>query len=144
MRIDGQWRVCDDGIVRPVISGEVLSASGSWVPVPFLVDTGADCSVLSADIVLSLGLTGGPAIPLGGVGGQASSVLLDIQLRMATADGGLARFKAKLAGVNDPAALDMSVLGRDITNLFALIVDRPQEVVCLLGQNHFYEIRRRG
>jgi hypothetical protein len=34
----------------------------------------------------------------------------------------------------------MSVLGRDITNFFALIVDRPQEVVCLLGQGHRYLI----
>jgi hypothetical protein len=34
----------------------------------------------------------------------------------------------------------MSVLGRDILNLFALIVDRPQETVCLLGQRHRYAI----
>jgi hypothetical protein len=34
----------------------------------------------------------------------------------------------------------MSVLGRDIINLFALIVDRPQDIVCLLGQRHRYRI----
>ena len=30
MRIDGQWLVCDDGVRRPVISGEIRAADGSW------------------------------------------------------------------------------------------------------------------
>jgi hypothetical protein len=34
----------------------------------------------------------------------------------------------------------MSVLGRDISNLFALIVDRPRDLVCLLGSGHHYSI----
>jgi hypothetical protein len=37
-------------------------------------------------------------------------------------------------------ALDMGVLGRDITNLFGLIVDRPRDLVCLLGTGHQYQI----
>jgi len=37
-------------------------------------------------------------------------------------------------------ALDISVLGRDMTDLFAVIVDRRAEVVCLLGQRHHYII----
>jgi hypothetical protein len=36
--------------------------------------------------------------------------------------------------------LDMNVLGRDIAGLFAVIVDRPGNVVCLLGQRHRYII----
>src|SRR2546423_261788 len=31
--------------------------------------------------------------------------------------------------------------GRDILNLFALIVDRQRDIVCLLGQQHIYEIK---
>jgi hypothetical protein len=34
----------------------------------------------------------------------------------------------------------MSVLGRDITGLCALIVGKPSNVVCLLGQRHQYAI----
>jgi hypothetical protein len=30
MRIDGQWLWCDDGIMRPVISGEIRPGNGSW------------------------------------------------------------------------------------------------------------------
>jgi hypothetical protein len=36
----------------------------------------------------------------------------------------------------------MSVLGRDITDLFAVIVDRVHDVVCLLGQRHRYSIEQ--
>jgi hypothetical protein len=34
----------------------------------------------------------------------------------------------------------MNVLGRDIAGLFAVVVDRPGNVVCLLGQRHRYTI----
>src|SRR5262245_27956356 len=42
--------------------------------------------------------------------------------------------------VTDPTALDLSVLGSDILDLFALIVDRPGNTVCLLSRRHRYEI----
>lgn len=39
-------------------------------------------------------------------------------------------------GDTSDEALDMSVLGRDVTILFAVIVDWPRQVVCMLGQRH--------
>jgi len=30
MRINGEWYLCDDDIVRPVIRGEVMNVSGFW------------------------------------------------------------------------------------------------------------------
>jgi hypothetical protein len=35
------------------------------------------------------------------------------------------------------------VLGRDITRLFAVIIDQPGDIVCLLGQRHQYTIVQR-
>ena len=35
----------------------------------------------------------------------------------------------------------MSVLGRDIMQMFAVIVDRPDDVVSLVGQQHRYVIQ---
>jgi hypothetical protein len=32
----------------------------------------------------------------------------------------------------------MSVLGRDVLGLFAVIVDRPDNTVCRVGQRHRY------
>jgi predicted aspartyl protease len=56
MRFDGQWLECDDGIVRPVIRAEVLAANREWRAVEFLVDTGADRTVMSANVLESLNL----------------------------------------------------------------------------------------
>jgi hypothetical protein len=137
MRIDGSWRLCDDGVVRPVIRGEVLAADGSWIQTPFLVDSAADRTVLSADIGQQLRL---PPVPsadhVQGVGGRADSVVVETQIRMIREDGTAVLFRGQFAAFTQPESLDMSVLGRDIINLFALIVDRPQDIVCLLGQRH--------
>src|SRR5262245_40815890 len=56
MRTDGLWHLCDDGVIRPVIQGEVLGSNGSWFKVPFLVDSGADRTVFSAEVINSLQL----------------------------------------------------------------------------------------
>jgi hypothetical protein len=49
-------------------------------------------------------------------------------------------FRGQYAAVTELEALDISVLGRDITRLFAVIVDWPHDVVCLGGQRHRYII----
>jgi hypothetical protein len=141
MRIDGSWLLCDDGVVRPVILGEALAAGGTWVPVTFLVDSGADRTVFSADTLRDLAL---PALTseeqLGGVGGQAASVAVETKIRLTRETATPVVISGRFSAFTDPKSMDMSVLGRDITNLFALIIDRPQEVVCLLSQNHRYAI----
>ncbi len=52
-------------------------------------------------------------------------------------------FRGRYAAVIKLEALDMSVLGRDISGLFAVIVDQPHNVVCLVGQRHHYAIQQR-
>jgi Aspartyl protease len=142
MRIDGLWYPCDDGIIRPVLAGEVLAGDGSWVKAPFLLDTGADRTVLSADVLRALGLPPAPAAEqLGGVGGLAQSVLVDTQVRVSREDGTKVLFRGPVAAFPQAGALDMSVLGRDLTCHFAVIIDRPGNVVCLLAPAHSYSIR---
>jgi len=144
MRIDGVWHLCDDGIVRPVIRGEILAADGSWVNAPFLVDSGADRTVFSADIMEPLHLHSIDSPDrLSGVGGVADSVVVETQIRFTQDQTGKAVFKGQFAGFNNVETLDMSVLGRDILNLFALIVDRQGDTICLLGQQDYYIIAKR-
>ena len=81
-----------------------------------------------------------PINRLGGVGGAVESVLVDTAIYLQRDDGGVAVFRGQFAAFTAPEALDMSVLGRDIFNLFALIVDRPRDLVCLLGGGHQYSI----
>ncbi|ETW93346.1 retropepsin-like aspartic protease [Candidatus Entotheonella palauensis] len=143
MRIDGQWLVCDDGVIRPVISGEIQAANGSWEKSEFLVDTGADRTVFSAATLARLGLQ--PSVVhggLSGVGGMASAVIVDTRMRLTREGAGKVVFRGQYAAVTELEALDISVLGRDITGLFAVIVDQLHDVVCLLGQRHRYRIEQ--
>jgi predicted aspartyl protease len=143
MHIDGQWLACDDGVMRPVISGEILAGNGSWEKNEFLVDTGADRTVFSAATLAKLGLQ-----PLAieerisGVGGMADAVIVETQIRLTREDAGKVVFRGQYAAVTDLEALDISVLGRDIIGLFAVIVDHLHDVVCLLGQRHLYSIEQ--
>lgn len=57
MRINGVWQTCDDDVVRPVIRGQIGTGNGRWLATWFLVDTGADCTVICADDLLRLGLS---------------------------------------------------------------------------------------
>ena len=95
MRIDGKWLLCDDDVVRPLISGEIWAANGSWEWVEFLVDTGADRTVFSAATLAKLGLA-----PLttqdsvSGLGGVAESVVVETQVRLTRETGSTVLFPA--------------------------------------------------
>jgi hypothetical protein len=126
MRINGTWFLGADGITRPVICAQILTHHGSWIAAPFLVDTGADRTVCSAGVLTTLQLP--PLVAqerLGGIGGIVPSVLIDTQVRLLQEAGGPITVRGPYAAVTAPDALDMSVMGRDITGLFAVIVDQP-------------------
>ncbi|HTE18067.1 MAG TPA: hypothetical protein VK689_06765 [Armatimonadota bacterium] len=141
MLFNGEWYLCSDGVRRPVIRSEVLAQDGTWTPTFFLVDTGADRTVLSGAVLAILGL---PVIGferLGGVGGIAHSVVVETQIRLTRENGGKVLFHGQFAAFSEVEALDMSVLGRDVTGLFAMIVDAPGDVVCLVGPGHGYSVQ---
>jgi predicted aspartyl protease len=105
----------------------------------FLVDTGADRTVLSASAYVKLGFGESEAREqLGGLGGLTEAVFMDTQIRLTRDGGGKVMFRGNYAAVTDDAALDFSVLGRDLMGLFAVIVDDLQQIVCLLRQHHRY------
>lgn len=143
MVIAGEWFLCSDDIVRPLIRGEALAFDGSWIQVPFLVDSGADRTVFSGALLAKLGLT--PlAVQEGisGLGGAADSVVVETQIQFARETGGQVVFRGSYAAVTGIDTLDISVLGRDVMDLFAVIVDRPGDVVSLVGQRHRYTIEQ--
>ncbi len=143
MRIDGRWLLCDDGFIRPVIRGEILTGDRSWVPAEFLVDTGADCTVFSALILEALRLPSRVGQSrLGGVGGIADSLIVETRIRFSRETGSQVLFRGQYTAFSQVESLDMCVLGRDVTDLFAVIVDRPRDLVCLVGQRHRYTIEQ--
>lgn len=142
MRIDGEWALFDDGVIRPIVIGEISPADGSWVKCPFLVDTGADRTVLTAAALEQLGrrpITSDDGIC--GLGGRAESVVIQAQIRLSRENSSKVVFGGQYAAVTEVEALDTCVLGRDITSLFAVIVDQASSVVCLLSQRHHYTIQ---
>lgn len=144
MVISGDWLQDEDSIARPVVRGEVLTGNGTWARAPFLLDTGADCTVLSEALLALLGLpTLAPQEGISGLGGGVPSVAVTTEIRLAREQGGHITFRGRFTAVTEREALDMSVLGRDITGQFAVIVDRPGDVICLLGQRHTYSIVQR-
>jgi hypothetical protein len=144
MQIHGEWLVCDDGVVRPVLRGEVLATNGAWVPVPFLLDTGADRTVFNGAILAAMSPHALAASErLSGLGGTVRTVSIATRVRFSHEESRKGAFRGSYAAITDLEALDMSVLGRDITNMFAVVVDHPGNVVCLLGQRHQYMIVQR-
>jgi hypothetical protein len=121
--------------------GEIQARDGSWVKAPLLLDTGADSTVFSADILQALHFQ--PVVaenPLGGLGGVVRAAIIETTMRLTRENKGKVMLRGQYAAVTAAEALDMSVLGRDVTNLFTIIVDWPQRLVCLLGQQHRYLI----
>ena len=46
MLCQGEWSLCDDGIVRPIMQARILGGDGMWRRIKFLLDTGADRTVI--------------------------------------------------------------------------------------------------
>jgi predicted aspartyl protease len=100
MLVAGVWHQCDDGIIRPVIQAEILAHDNPWWKAPFLLDTGADRTVLSADILTALRL---PPIKtdncIGGVGGVAPAVTIETQIRLSHDENGKVLLRGQYVGV---------------------------------------------
>ena len=105
------------------------------------MDTGADRTVLSANMLNGLDLPARePEQKIGGLGGIVESVIVETVIRLTREDDLKVTFRGEYAGCTNPEALDMSVLGRDILGLFAVIVDQPRDLVCMVGGRHTYTI----
>jgi hypothetical protein len=144
MVISGEWLLGEDEIPRPIVRGEVLAGDGVWTRALFLLDTGADCTVFSQSLLAILKLPEvQPQERIAGLGGDLESVAVETVIRLTRDQGGKVTFHGQFAAVTDLETLDVSVLGRDIAGLFAAIIDRPGNVVCLLGQRHYYSILER-
>lgn len=109
----------------------------------FLVDTGADKSVFSADVLRILNLPFlSPDIEISGVGNDlVDSVAVETIIRFQNKADKFVNFNGKFNAVVSLEALDFCVLGRDILRNFAVIIDEPNQTLVLLAQNHFYEIK---
>ena len=117
MRINGKWKLCEDGIIRPVISGELLSGAGFW-------ETVADRTVLSAATLAKLGLSLlEPEEDISGLGGVTGSVMIETKLNLPRDDGKPVIFTSRFTAVTEPGALDLCVLDATFWSCWKLRFD---------------------
>jgi hypothetical protein len=55
-------------------------------------------------------------------------------------DGGTAVVRGEFAAFTDPAATDLSILGRDVSNNFDLILSWPRNEILMLAAPHCYRV----
>lgn len=142
MEIAGKWLLCDDGVTRPVVEAHVLGADGQFYE-RFLVDSCADCTALSAELLKQLKLPAAPSpegLGLKGISGGSPFVVLTTVIEFTCTDSGIARVRGQFATFTDPSATDFSILGRDVLNNFDVILSRRRNQVLLLAGHHQYNV----
>lgn len=145
MLIAGEWQLFDDGVMRPTVRAKVLGSDGSLIAEDFLIDTGADRSVFREPLLTRLQLPAEspqPDFMLSGIGGTSEFVLVATVLEFTRDDGGSVRVHGEFAGFTDPAATDLSVLGRDVLDNFDLILSHQRNEILLLAPRHRYRVER--
>jgi hypothetical protein len=84
---------------------------------------------------------GAPAgVSLKGIGGGSPYVVVTTTLEFTRDDGGRVRIRGDFAAFTDPTATDMSILGRDVLDIFDVIISRSRKAVLLLTGNHRYQV----
>lgn len=136
MLIVGAWGAGDDGVTRPAVRAKVQEADGEYLVEVFLVDSGADRTVLSANLldrfrIPTAAPTAGPGLQ--GIGGVLGFALVYTVLEFTRDDGGPAHVRGQFAALTDAEATDRSILGRDGLNHFDVILSRRRGDVLLLA-----------
>jgi hypothetical protein len=145
MRIEDDWLLCDDGIVRPTVTVHVHDGHGGRESDRFLIDSGADRTVLSADLLHRLQPAGeAVSVDFGlfGIGGAAAFVIVQSVLELVRDDGRAVTIRGAFAAFTDPESTDRSIFGRDVLDNFDLILSRQRDEVPILAPNHQYQVTR--
>jgi hypothetical protein len=144
MRVGGEWLVCEDAVIRPIVTGVVRLPDGEVVEIPFLLDGGADRTVFSSRYLYRLQTleTTEDRIKLAGVGGPVESITVNTAIGLIRDDGRVVTVRGSFAVFTQGESAELSVLGRDVTNNFSVIYDYPNRAVALLAAPHYYEIKK--
>ncbi len=135
MRIEGRWLLGSDGVERPVVDGYISGSDGIQLPLSFLIDTGADLSILAPDVAQQLSGVDQPVLTSGtatGIGGSLPMYELAVDLLLPTKSGQRVRIHGPLPILLEPGSLELSVIGRDVLDQFTVVYSRSQDLILLL------------
>jgi hypothetical protein len=144
MLVNGLWKQYEDGELRPAVNAKVRTPDGSWKEVSFLLDAGADRTIIEEGLLSLLSplvLPADESSKLSGIGGKADFALVQTVLGLVRNDGGTSIVNGPFGIFTDPANSDLSVLGRDVTNNFDVIYSFLKLEVLLLYPPHGYTVQ---
>jgi hypothetical protein len=139
------WSSTDSARIFPAIDAEFENPFGLRQKFSFLIDTGADATILNWEVLLfsDVDLDSLPRLNVSGVGGLVEVLVVNTQFWLRRENNARINFPGSFRAFPDPNDLETSILGRDVLNHFAVIVDRPGDNVSLLHGNHHYTIHQR-
>jgi len=141
MIVLGEWRTDENGVLTPVLDCFLLGGSGKWLAVSFLIDSGAERTVLSPEILRDLDAPSQMSLDtLVGIGAASQVLTVSSRLRLQTVDGSEVIVNGPFFGLPQGREGELSILGRDVLGNFAAILDRPGRVIALLHGQHHYSI----
>jgi len=144
MIVDGHYVSIGD-IYRPFVIVSLLSPSGVWIDVPFLVDSGADATFLDHSCIAYLGIDVS-SLPVkddaGGVAGTLSYYEFPTQLRLEGEANETKIFSGNIGILTVPETSDTPILGRDVLDHFAAIFDRLRDRIILIAEPDGYQVVR--
>ncbi|MFO0805752.1 MAG: hypothetical protein U0791_21835 [Gemmataceae bacterium] len=141
MRINGEWKWDENGVMTPVLICELLSGDGEWMKSQFLIDSGAERTVISPDILRTLDAPVQMALDsLVGVGAAVQVLTVSTYLRLKLDDGATITVNGPFFGLPQEREGELSILGRDVLGNFAVILDCPGDAIALLHGRHRYTI----
>jgi hypothetical protein len=107
-----------------------------------LLDTGADRTFFSVELFRDLQWAPDalrpPRAELSGLGGASGYVCLTTTIELRRSDGNPVRLFGEFAALTDPPGPEMSLLGRDVLDLFDLVLSRERNEILLLRPLHYY------
>lgn len=142
MQARGEWRETAKTVPRPYLHAHIEAHDGSWVDCTFLLDSGADDTVLTADVGRQLGLPLSPATKqLGGIGGAVETREVATRLRI-TGEAGERFQPVGVFAVFVDDTLGECILGYNVLMHFAVILDKPADAVRLIRAPSRYTVHR--
>ena len=135
MFIWGKYVQAERGAFEPRVQAYLPTATGLWHRFEFLIDSGSDHTFLPPDGAKTLRINLSALRTSDDAGGVGSNRLVyykfDTELRFLM--GGHMRPVPVTIGIfQDEGLLDLPVLGRDVLDQFALVLDRSRNLVALI------------
>ncbi len=90
---------------------------------------------------LGFGMTVAPEdSSLKGITGECGFVVARSVIELPCDDGGTAAMRGEFAAFTDDSATDLNILGRDVLNIFHVILSYRRNEVLLLAKEHTYRV----